>query len=61
MKSKIRNSEDSNIQRVEYPTVDNESIIPEVRIYDPANDGSFWYRSIGFGRSIIDENKKEVK
>lgn len=39
------------------PTVDDlhDNIVPRVRIYDAANDGSYWFRRIGFNRRLTDE------
>lgn len=37
------------------PLVDDDQIIPRVRIYDGANDGTYWFRRVGFNRSITDE------
>jgi hypothetical protein len=36
------------------PTVDMPPE-PKVRIYDPANDGSYWFSKIGFHRRINDD------
>lgn len=38
------------------PDVDNEEINPKVKIYDPVNDGSYYFRKIGFNRKITDED-----
>jgi hypothetical protein len=39
------------------PEVDtpNDNIVPRVRIYDAANDGTYWFRAIGFNRTITDD------
>ena len=34
----------------------NDNIIPRVRIYDGADDNSYWFRRIGFGRTITSED-----
>ena len=38
--------------KVNIPSVDNESIEPRIRIYDP--DGTYWSSKIGFNRKITD-------
>ena len=38
------------------PSVSDEIIIPEVKIYDI--DGTYWYREIGFNQTITTDNRK---
>ncbi len=61
MKSKIKNIE-SNPQTGEstlliIPIVSHEIIEPKIKIYDYIDDGSFYYRKIGFNSSIIGEER----
>ena len=35
------------------PEVDNEELIPRIKIYEP--DGSYWFRKIRFNRRINEE------
>jgi hypothetical protein len=42
------------VPEVDSPLHDN--IIPKVRIYDAANDGSYWFRRVGFLSTISGEN-----
>ena len=39
------------------PSVSNEIITPKIKIYDP-NDGTYWYREIGFNRRINMDDRK---
>lgn len=39
------------------PSTDNEEIIPKIRILDSHDDGTYWYRKIGFNRTIISEER----
>ena len=38
------------------PLVDNETIIPKIKIHDI--DGTYWYREIGFNRRINQDDRK---
>jgi len=40
------------------PQVDelHDNLVPRIRIYDAAGDGSYWFRRIGFNRSLLDED-----
>ena len=39
------------------PSVSGEEIIPKIRIYDFNDDETYWYRKIGFNRTIISEER----
>ena len=43
--------------RINTPIVDY-SEVPKIRIYDAKNDGSYFYREIGFAGSFWQEEKK---
>lgn len=45
---------DSRVETV-VPIVDYSNQ-PRIRIYDQANDGTYWFRKIGFNRKINDDD-----
>lgn len=54
--SKLSKLEFDN-ENIQYfiPSVDNEQIEPKIKIYDGCNNGSYFYRKIGFNSSIFED------
>jgi len=55
----IKLIEDNSIEsnKIYIPSVDeDEYIIPKIKIYDGCNDGSYFFRKIGFNRNIQNED-----
>lgn len=51
---KLKNNDDYYSYEMVIPQVDDEEIIPKIRIYDP--EGYYWFRKIGFNRKITDRD-----
>ena len=48
--------EDEERIKLPYLEVGDEIIIPRIKIYDGINDGSYYFRKIGFTSKITDES-----
>jgi hypothetical protein len=52
---KLSTEERYEKEYINIPSVDNEEIIPRIKIYD--YDGGYYFRRIGFNRKINDEGR----
>jgi len=59
MNKKIKLVSESSKETITFtvPEIDDDEIIPRIKIYDCQNDGSYWFRRIGFNRKITDLDK----
>lgn len=54
IKNKIKNNYDEDNYIINIPVVDNEEIIPKIKIYDANEKDVYWFTKIGFNRRITD-------